>query len=319
MTGGIRNTVCVLFAVVLISSCQVSPGRSVSADPELTGYDSPLRYPLSLEAAREAHRRAELRRHLRFLEAIDPGYLLRATAPLVRQVEIDSGKVPLGTLYETGRLLFEHEYSFADGLGARGASQAAAGGQSPFRRVHQGRFGGPETTTCTSCHWRGGPAGAGALQDNSFLYGDGDALESADPRNPPPLQGVGVVEVLAQEMSAELQSLRASLRLEARRQGREVEGSLPARESPSGFSVWLLMARWIPRVLKASTPTSSSDLLAGREPLPRCETSSRSRCKFILASRAKIWCRTTSATRTPSLWALAPIPMIPTEMASATS
>ena len=229
MTGGIRNTVCILLAVVLISSCQGSPGRSVSADPELRGYDSPLRYPLSLEAAREAHRRAELRRHLRFLEAIDPGHLLRATAPLVRQVEIDSGKVPLGTLYETGRLLFEHEYSFADGLGARGASQAAAGGQSPFRRVHQGRFGGPETTTCTSCHWRGGPAGAGALQDNSFLYGDGDALESADPRNPPPLQGVGVVEVLAQEMSAELQSLRASLQLEARRQGREVVGELTSK------------------------------------------------------------------------------------------
>ena len=145
---------------------------------------------------------------------------------MVPQTEIDAGNVPLSTLVETGRLLFEHEYSFADGLGSEDARTSATRGRSSFRRVHSGRFGGPETTTCTSCHWRGGPAGAGALQDNSFLYGDGNSVDSADPRNPPPLQGVGVAQALAQEMSAELQATRSRLQADARRQNRDLEAEL---------------------------------------------------------------------------------------------
>ena len=45
-------------------------------------------------------------------------------------------------LDDLGQLLFEHEYDFADGLGG-GASATSPKG--PFRRVHAGDFGGPET------------------------------------------------------------------------------------------------------------------------------------------------------------------------------
>jgi mono/diheme cytochrome c family protein len=162
-----------------------------------------------------------------FLEAADPGRLVRSTAERVPQAAIDRGEVAPRELYEVGRLLFEHEYGFADGLGS-GASREAPS-RSPFRRVHEGRSGGPDTTTCTSCHWRGGLAGAGGLPDQSFLRGDGDRIDTADARNPPALQGAGVAQALAAEMSAELQAARARLAAEARRTGRAAEGELAAK------------------------------------------------------------------------------------------
>jgi hypothetical protein len=162
---------------------------------------------LTLEGAREAHRRAELRRHLRFMEAVTPGYTTRMTAPLVEQERVSAGQVCFSDIYEVGRILFEHEYSFADGLGG---GQARSSSQGPFRRVQRGAFGGPETNSCTSCHWRGGPGGAGGVQDNSYLLGDGDWVSSSDGRNPPPLHGAGVVQVLADEMTGELHAIRAA-------------------------------------------------------------------------------------------------------------
>lgn len=149
--------------------------------------------PLSLERAAEAHRRAELRRHLRMEEALEPGFLFARAGVVADDARIRGGEVACATLREIGRLVFDHEYTYADGLGA------------PFRRVQKGLDGGPETNACRSCHWRGGPAGAGSLLDNVLLLGDGDRISSADARNPPPLVGLGVVELLAAEMSADLQ------------------------------------------------------------------------------------------------------------------
>src|SRR6185369_3366950 len=97
-------------------------------------------------------------------------------------------------LADLGELIFEHEYGAADGLGGGDWTRSGAG---PFRRVHEGLFGGPETIACTSCHWVGGPNGAGAETDDAFLAGDGARPSSGDARNPPALLGLGVVEALA--------------------------------------------------------------------------------------------------------------------------
>lgn len=198
-----------LVVTTLVTGCAPSEKQTETiVSPDFTPREHST---LSLDAARDAHRRAELRRHLRMREAIEPGYVIRRSSEA-----LDAGSMSIPQLYETGRLLFEHEYSFTDGLGSARRQYAGAKTGSPFRRVHLGRFGGPETTTCTSCHWRGGPAGAGGLADNSFFYGDGDRTDSADARNPPPLQGVGVVEALAHEMSLDLQAIRTRLTVEAR-------------------------------------------------------------------------------------------------------
>jgi hypothetical protein len=186
---------------------------------------------LDLPAAQEAYRRAEQRRNLRYQEAIDPGYFVRVSRELVEQGKIDRGRVCYEQLFTVGRLLFEHEYGFADGLGRDDAKTRP----DPFRKVHQGHLGGPETNTCRSCHWRGGPAGAGALQDNSQLFGDGTNITSADARNPPALQGSGVAQILAREMSRDLQAQRKKAIKEAKDRSKAVRVKLRSKGVSFGY------------------------------------------------------------------------------------
>ena len=201
-----------LAVLVLIGACARSDAPRWRADcPPLA---RPA--PLSLEAAREAHRLAERRQALRFREAAAPGSVLREMHAALDAKRIAAGDVCLSELADRGRLLFEHEYDFPDGLGGGQASTAPGG---PFRRVHQGLFGGPETISCPSCHWVGGPNGAGAETDNAFLQGDGERTPSGDQRNPPALVGLGVVQALAREMSRDLRQQRADLVREAARAG----------------------------------------------------------------------------------------------------
>ena len=187
---------------------------------------------LTVAGAREAHRRARVRQHLRYKETLSPGYTVELTARMTPQDAITGNRVCFSDLYEAGRILFEHEYSFADGLGGGDARHRET---TPFRRVQRGAFGGPETNTCTSCHWRGGPAGAGGLQDNAFIFGDGDWVASADARNPPPLHGVGVIQALAQEMTRELHAIRAQAISRALSDGETQE--LPLRSKGVDFGI----------------------------------------------------------------------------------
>jgi mono/diheme cytochrome c family protein len=159
---------------------------------------------------------------LRYREAIEPGFVLRATAEVADHDRIERGLVCGQDLYEVGRLLFEHRFTYEDGL--------AAGRQTmPFRRVQEGRVGGPETTSCTSCHWRNGAAGGGGLADAAFLLGDGDRTSTADERNPPALLGAGVMQALGEEMTAELAKLRDDGIRQARDRGASVTIDLVAK------------------------------------------------------------------------------------------
>lgn len=176
----------------------------------------------SLDAAREAYRRYALRQRLRYREATEPGYVLRETALIADPVRIARGLVCPQELFEVGRILFEHGYTFADGL-------AAGPSATPFKRVQRDRHGGPETTSCVSCHWQRGPGGGGGLPDASFLLGDGDRVSSADARNPPALAGAGVVEALAAEMTATLAALRDDAIARARRTRTRTTAALVAK------------------------------------------------------------------------------------------
>jgi hypothetical protein len=182
--------------------------------------------PLSLDAAREAHRVAARRHELRLREAAAPGSFLREMHAALDAPRLAAGEVCPAELADLGELLFEHEYNYADGLGGGDSSTGAKG---PFRRVHQGLFGGPETLSCPSCHWVGGPSGAGAETDNAFLQGDGAATGSGDARNAPALVALGVVEALAREMSRDLQRQRADLVREAARAGAMREARLTTK------------------------------------------------------------------------------------------
>lgn len=172
---------------------------------------------LSPEAVTESFRRAAMRQELRLQEALTPGFMLRAAAATADDTRIRRNEVCAVDLYETGRLLFEHAFTPAEGASA------------VRHRVQLGRQGGPETTSCTSCHWRGGPGGAGSVVDDSFLLGDHDRISSGDARNPPSLAGAGLVQALASEMSAELAAQRARAVEQARRSGQAIEVTLQSK------------------------------------------------------------------------------------------
>jgi hypothetical protein len=208
--GAVPLATVLLGFVTIIAGCDSPPAERVAAATWRADC-APLRRPepLGIEAAREAHRRAELRHALRLREAAEPGSFMRRVGASLAEEKMAAGEICLSEVADLGELIFEHEYGFADGLGGGAAASAAAG---PFRRVHGGAFGGPETISCTSCHWVGGPHGAGAETDNAFLTGDGARVASGDARNPQALLGLGVVQALAREMTAELQRQRRALR-----------------------------------------------------------------------------------------------------------
>jgi Di-haem oxidoreductase, putative peroxidase len=182
--------------------------------------------PLSLEAAREARRLANRRHETRLREAAAPGSFLREMHQTLDPGRMAAGRMCLAEVDDRGQQLFEHEYNFADGLGSGEAARAPGG---PFRRVHTGLFGGPETISCPSCHWVGGPNGAGAETDDVFQQGDGDRTASGDARNAPALAALGVVQGLAREMTRDLQKERDDFARDTARVGAGREARLTSK------------------------------------------------------------------------------------------
>jgi hypothetical protein len=213
MTARVRHWAHAVCIAALLTLTAAGTGCESSQDEAVATWraDCPTRSsvaPMSLEAARDAHRSAARRHAARLREAAVPGSFLAEMHATLDPRRLAAGEVCLEDLAERGRMLFEHEYGFADGLGSAPSATNPVG---PFRRVHAGAFGGPETISCPSCHWVGGPNGAGAETDNVFLTGDGARSGSADARNPPALLGLGVVQALAREMTRDLQAARADL------------------------------------------------------------------------------------------------------------
>lgn len=159
------------------------------------------------------------RRENRFLDAASPGHLFRATR--VDQAEIDQGLWTAEELYQIGAQLFQLTFTKEVGFGGKD--------RPTISRFHQGRRGGPDARKCASCHWRGGPAGAGDAADNAYLDGDGDSQSSALSRNPPSLAGAGWVEQCAQEMTTELLGLRDQAISFAKDKGYSVEVVLTSK------------------------------------------------------------------------------------------
>jgi hypothetical protein len=220
-----RSVAAALIGVCLATAC--GGGARKEAAAWRTDCPPVLRpAPQSLEGAREAHRLAARRHALRLREAQSPGWFLREMHAALDAPRLAAGELCLSEVADLGELLFEHEYNFADGLGGGASATAPAG---PFHRVHHGLSGGPEALSCPSCHWVGGPNGAGAETDNAFLAGDGARIGSGDARNPPALIALGVVQALAREMTRELQKQRADLVREAARAGSNRETRLAAK------------------------------------------------------------------------------------------
>jgi hypothetical protein len=204
---------------VLVAGCEL---RSTPAAGERQGTAEPLGMfgtALPENTEDQAYRALEqdaFRREHRFLDAVSPGHLARATD--LREADVAAGLWTPDEVFQIGAQLFH--LTFTPSMGYGGADQP------PLGRFHNGRRGGPDAMVCASCHWRGGPAGAGDGADNAYLDGDGDRQSSALARNPPALPGAGLVELLAAEMTADLHTQRDVLLAAAKAKGASVAGEL---------------------------------------------------------------------------------------------
>jgi hypothetical protein len=135
----------------------------------------------------------------------------------IAQADIDRGQFTADQLFDVGDFLFEHVFSFDEGLGNNLVGGPAGPNARPnFRGVHQGGFGAPEAQSCLTCHNVGGDDGGGDFNHNIFQNGDGVQPSSGLVRNAPVVLGLGVREQLAAEMTAELQAQLAAGKQKAR-------------------------------------------------------------------------------------------------------
>jgi hypothetical protein len=176
-----------------------------------------------LEKAVDLRRRED---YDRMLDARDPGEL--AEHATLTDVDFEHRHPGIDTLFVVGDELFAYPFRPENGWGGRRGSPSV--GSTPLlRRVHAGRSGGPEAFACSACHSKGGPDGAGTQSQIALLRGDGARASSADPRNAPHLLGLGPVELLAREMSAEMAAAAAELRARAATSRRREETALVAK------------------------------------------------------------------------------------------
>lgn len=140
-------------------------------------------------------------------------------------------------LIARGQALFAAKFTTLDGAGRPKATQAIVptkrrrGENAAFQRT-----GGPDATACAGCHNDPVIGGAGEFAANVFVS---EGFESADfdsidpqfsnERNTNALMGAGLIELLAREMTADLQAQRKAALAAARMSGRDVEARLETK------------------------------------------------------------------------------------------
>jgi hypothetical protein len=177
-----------------------------------------------LEEAIDLRRREDFDR---MLDARDPGELIEHAT--LNETHFELRPLDVESLFVVGDELFGYLFRPENGWGGGGAALPAHGRMPRLRHVHRGPTGGPDAFGCFSCHSKGGPDGAGTQTQNAFLRGDGVRIGGADQRNAPHLLGLGPVELLAREMSADLQSQAAAALEQARTAGRPVLQALASK------------------------------------------------------------------------------------------
>jgi hypothetical protein len=156
-----------------------------------------------------------------------------------------AGPSALPALIERGRTLFKAKFTTADGAGRPKATQAIiptrrrAGVNPPFTRTS-----GPDSNSCFGCHNDPVEGGSGDDVSNAFVS---EGFESAQFDNIDPsfsserhtiaLMGAGLVELLAREMTADLQAIRADAVKRAWESGAAVRADLVTKGVRFGWIV----------------------------------------------------------------------------------
>ena len=145
-----------------------------------------------------------------------------------------AGPLALPALIDRGRVLFKAKFTTVDGAGRPKATQAIIptkvknGVNPPFSRTS-----GPDSNSCFGCHNDPVEGGAGDDVANVFVSEGFESaqFDSIDPsfsseRRTIALMGAGLIELLAREMTADLQAIRAAAVSQACATGKEAPADL---------------------------------------------------------------------------------------------
>jgi hypothetical protein len=157
--------------------------------------------------------------------------------------EFATGKRPVQELIGIGRKLFRLSFSRPDGAGRPNST----GDSKPTIRVTHDppffqRIAGPDANSCAGCHNRPIVGGAGDFAVNVFVgahFTDPPAM-TIDPkvtneRNTLSIFGAGAIEMVAREMTGELQDQRDGARMRAVGTNRDERVRLEAKGVPFGY------------------------------------------------------------------------------------
>ena len=136
-----------------------------------------------------------------------------------------------------GKMLFNAKFTALDGAGRPAATSSEVPvKKDPGISLAMFRTAGPDSNACAGCHNQPGSGGAGEFVVNVFASSgvtnvDFDTLEPqfSNERGTPHLHGSGLVELLAREMSAQLQVIRANAVEQARTSKQSVTAKLVAK------------------------------------------------------------------------------------------
>jgi hypothetical protein len=110
-------------------------------------------------------------------------------------------------IFNIGDEAFEAEHDRYVGFG-QGPMPQDISLPALVRRIQDGERGGVDSTSCRSCHFNGGPDGAGTASQTALFRGDGVRLSSSTRRDPPHVMGLGYISQVAREIEDELAYLR---------------------------------------------------------------------------------------------------------------
>lgn len=144
---------------------------------------------------------------------------------------------PIARLQPLGKELFKAKFTTLDGAGRPDATGAIV--PTKVRRKSHltfQRLAGLDANACASCHNEPVTGGAGSFTANVFVS---EGFESADfdtidpqfsnERNTNALQGAGLIELLAREMTADLRAQRQALLKKARASGQPETATLESK------------------------------------------------------------------------------------------
>lgn len=156
----------------------------------------------------------------------------------VSQTEIENGAIGFERLLEIGEEIFAARWNILDGQGRPAATGAGAPTRrDPLRNVPFTRASAPDATSCADCHHQPFVGGAGGFVANVFVLAQGldpvtDSIsaEFSNERNTLGMNGSGAIEMLAREMTEDLQNIRQAAILRARFSGKPATIPLTTKE-----------------------------------------------------------------------------------------